>query len=218
MIELYFFAFLHILVFVYWLGGDLGAFYVSRYLIRPGISADKRLFAAKILGDIDMAPRTALILALPTGLTLAAARGWIEAGSMQLAAVWTLSLAWLGLVWAIHLKHGAAPAAWRRADVIIRTSAMLLLASSGIALLINGLNGPVFLGWKLLLLAACIALGLLIRIVLKPLGPALAGLTGPDASAAEAQLRSTLSTARPLVLAIWALLIAATLAGLAKPL
>ena len=45
------FALLHVLVFVYWLGGDLGAFYTSRFLIQPDISADRRLMAAKIVGD-----------------------------------------------------------------------------------------------------------------------------------------------------------------------
>lgn len=65
------FGLLHVLVFVYWLGGDLGAFYSSRFLTRPGVTPEKRLLAAKIVGDVDMAPRSALILTFPTGLALA---------------------------------------------------------------------------------------------------------------------------------------------------
>jgi succinate-semialdehyde dehydrogenase / glutarate-semialdehyde dehydrogenase len=61
------FGLLHILVFVYWLGGDLGAFYASWYVSMPKVSADRRLLASRIVGDVDMAPRTALILALSTG-------------------------------------------------------------------------------------------------------------------------------------------------------
>jgi hypothetical protein len=217
MIEIHLFTFLHLLVFVYWLGGDLGAFYVSRYLTRPGISPEKRLFAAKILGDIDMAPRTALILTLPTGLTLATSRGWIEMSVIAQIAIWGFALAWLGLAWALHMKHGAAPALLRSTDLAIRIGMILALAGSALALVSGAWIGPPFLSWKLLALGACISLGLLIRAVLKPLGPALAGLAGPEAAAAEAQLSKTLNQARPLVVAIWTLLIAAALMGLVKP-
>lgn len=217
MTELALFTLLHLLVFVYWLGGDLGAFYTSRFLIRPGISAERRLLAAKIVGDVDMAPRTALILTLPTGLTLANATGWIELAPLMTGLVWIAAIGWLGLAWAIHNQHGAAPGLWRQADLAIRWLLILGLAAAA-AWNISG-NGPLplFLSLKLLVLAGCTALGLFIRSVLKPLGPALMGLAGADAASAEASLASTLNRARPLVTGIWALLIAAALLALYKP-
>ena len=100
------FALIHVLVFVYWLGGDLGAFYTSRFLTAPDVSADRRLMAAKIVGDVDMAPRTALILALPSGLLLAPSKGWLapgwEAASMKMAS----SLAFLALCRSVVRCHG----------------------------------------------------------------------------------------------------------------
>ena len=52
---------LHVLVFVYWLGGDLGAFYLSRVIGDPARPAAVRIAAAQALGDLDMAPRTAAV-------------------------------------------------------------------------------------------------------------------------------------------------------------
>jgi len=209
---------LHLLVFAYWLGGDLGAFYASRFLVLPGIAPGQRIWAAKIVGDVDMAPRSALILALPTGLALAVSKNWIALSFPILAAVTLLSLIWLWLVW--HLHHADAPASsiLRRIDIAARW----ILLFGLIAWALAGLSGhaalPFFIELKLLLLAGCLALGLFIRRVLTPLGPALAGLSGPNSNAAEASLAATLNRARPLVAAIWALLLLAALLGLWTPL
>jgi len=208
---------LHLLVLVYWLGGDLGAFYTSRYLILPGVSADRRLMAAKIVGDVDMAPRTALILALPTGLALARASGWLTIADWAMTLIVIAAAAWVALVWRLHVAHGNAPAWMRTIDLIAR----VLLLAGLVALASAGLAGqfalPHFLALKLYLLAACVALGLWIRRVLVPLGPALAGLSGEDSARHEADLARTLRRARPLVVAIWGLILTAALVGLWKP-
>ena len=211
------FALIHVLVFVYWLGGDLGAFYTSRFLTEPDISTDRRLMAAKIVGDVDMAPRTALILALPTGLLLAQSKGWLALGWPIAIGISLAAIAWLVLAWHLHLKHGKAPNVLRNLDLGIRW--LLVIGLSGWAIL--GLTGsvqlPLFLALKLLALVGCVLLGLFIRSVLKPLGPALMGLSGSNATAAEADLAATLNRARPLVTGIWALLLIAAFLGLWTP-
>ncbi len=218
MTDIALFTLLHLLVFVYWLGGDLGAFYTSRFLIMPGVSTDRRLLAARIVGDVDMAPRSALILTLPTGLTLAQSRGWTDLSLLLVAAVWILALGWLALAWAVHGRHGAAPPLWRQSDLGLRWLLITGLTASAAWNIAGGGSLPLFLSLKLVVLAACTALGLYIRAVLKPLGPALAGLNGPDPAAAETSLATTLNRARPLVMCIWVLLIAAALLALFKPL
>lgn len=211
------FALLHVLVFVYWLGGDLGAFYTSRYLTRPGVSTDRRLLAAKIVGDVDMAPRTSLILALPTGLALAEVRGWISLGWLMVTIIAIAALGWLVLAWALHLAHGAG-AAWMKAlDLVLRWVLLASLIVWALAAYAGAADLPHFLAAKLLILAGCIGLGLAIRRVLHPLGPALAGLAGSEAASAETSLARTLAQARPLVVAIWALLLLAALLGLWTP-
>lgn len=208
------FALLHVLVFVYWLGGDLGAFYTSRYLTGPNVSVDRRLMAAKIVSDVDMAPRTALILTLPTGLMLAEARGWIDIGWPSVLAILVASLIWLAIAWQLHIK---AEPALKKLDLAVRWLLIAVLGTFATLGLAGLVDLPLFIEIKLLLLAGCIALGLFIRGVLTPLGPALMGLSGPDPQMAETSLAETLNRARPLVLGIWALLITAAILGLWAP-
>jgi len=211
------FTLLHVLVFVYWLGGDLGAFYTSRFLIQPDVSADRRLMAAKIVGDVDMAPRSALILTLPTGTLLAQSKGWLNLGWPIAIGVVIAAFAWLILAWHLHLKHGGASELLRKLDLAIRWSLVLGLGAWAVSALTGLSDLPLFLALKLLAFVGCISLGLFIRSVLTPLGPALMGLNGANADSAAADLAQTLNRARPLVTGIWALLIIAAFLGLWTP-
>lgn len=216
-LELSLLTLLHILVFAYWLGGDLGAFYTSRFLVQPGVSIEKRMMAAKIVGDVDMAPRTALVLAFPTGLLLARQSGYI---SLPWVVIWGLVFvfaAWLALAWYGHLEHGKAPGWTGPVDLTLRWLTLVGLVGASVAAFTGHLPWPLFLAIKCLLLAATILLGLIIRRVLVPLGPALMGLSGPSAEEAQADLAKVMGRARPLVLCIWACLLAAALTGLWKP-
>ena len=210
-------ALIHVLVFVYWLGGDLGAFYTSHFLSQADVPADRRLLAAKVVGDVDMAPRTALILALPTGLLLAQSKGWLALGWPIVIGITFAALAWLALAWHLHLKHGAASNTLRTLDLGIRWVLVIGLSAWALLGLPGSVQLPLFLAFKLLALVGCVLLGLFIRSVLKPLGPALMGLSGPNAAAAEADLAATLNRARPLVTGIWVLLLIAAFLGLWTP-
>lgn len=217
MLEQALFALLHVLVFVYWLGGDLGAFYTSHFLTRADVNSDRRLMAAKVVGDVDMAPRTALILALPTGLMLAQSKGWMTLGWPIVGAIALASLIWLALAWKLHLAHNGQAAWMKTADTALRYAMIVgLITSCGLALA-SVIDLPIFIALKLLALAGCVALGLYIRVVLKPLGSALMGLTGPNSDTAQADLARTLNRARPLVMGIWALLLIAAFLGLWTP-
>ncbi|GGY38720.1 hypothetical protein [Parvularcula lutaonensis] len=211
-------ALIHILVFVYWLGGDLGAFYSSRFLSAEGVSADRRMLAAKIVGDIDMAPRSALILAFPSGLALAQAKGWVDLGWTSVIAAALVAGFWLVVAWQIHLKHGEQPGWMRPVDMALRWALTIGAACWAIAGLAQIVSLPLFLSVKLLALAACVLLGLAIRSVLKPLPSAMMKLSNPATSAhGEAEIRATLKKARPLVTGIWLLLIGAAFFGLWTP-
>lgn len=211
-------ALLHLLVFVYWLGGDLGAFYLSRVIGDPTRPASVRIAAAQALGDLDMAPRTALILALPTGLTLASAYGHVPLSGLTLTGVWIASLAWLAIAWRIHLAHLAPRHPTRRFDLILRWAVLGGLAATGLAIVSRLADGPLFLGLKLLILAACVACGLWVRALLAPFGPAFGALAadGPTPEG-DKVIADTFARVRPVVLAIWALITAAALLGLWRP-
>jgi hypothetical protein len=209
---------LHLLVPIYWLGGDLGAFYSGQVLADPRRSADERLFGLKILLAIDMAPRTALILAFPTGFALAWAKGWLAVPGWSVAAAWVVGLPWLAAAWGVHLIHGPGGAHYKTVDNAIRHTALGLLVVNGIAGLAGWLEMPLFVSLKLLLLALAVALGLLIRRLLKPLFPAIAALRSEGASAAtDMAIAGVIGRTRLAVLAIWGAVLAAALLGIATP-
>jgi hypothetical protein len=204
---------LHILVFVYWLGGDLGVFYASTILTDTKTSAQGRIIAAKVLAQVDMAARTAMIFALPTGLTLADAKGWITISPLLVFAMWLLILTWLVLAWILHLRHVPPSGLLRRLDLVIRVGLIGALVSS-----IFWAGLPLFMQVKVAILATTIILGLLIRKALAPFGPAFGQMvaTGPTPQS-DAIIAKCMAQSRPAVLAIWVLLLLAALFGIAQP-
>lgn len=204
----------HVLILVFWLGGDLGVFTASFMVADPRLAAPARVALAKLLFQLDMAPRSAMILALPTGLALAGAAGWAAPPPWLLAAVWLAAAAWLALAWSVHLRHLPPGHALRRADLAVRWLAMGGLAACAAAA--DGL--PVFIRAKLIVLAACIALGLWVRRALVPFGPAFSALAQGRAGPAEdAAIAASLARARLPVLAIWMLIATAALLGAVRP-
>lgn len=209
---------LHLLVFVYWLGGDLGSFYSATILTDTKRSPVQRATALTILNNVDMAPRTCLILALPTGLTLGFVKDWLGAmPAAAVAGVWAVALVWLGLAWATHLTHGSRPGI-KQADMVVRSTAMVGCAGMGLAGLLGLISLPLFIAGKLLILAGAIGLGLIIRVVLKPLFAPYAQMMKTGATPeTDAAIAAVLAKSRAAVLCLWVLLLAAALLGLATP-
>ncbi|XBQ17653.1 MAG: hypothetical protein ABL308_07160 [Oceanicaulis sp.] len=207
--------FLHILVFVYWLGGDLGAFYASRLVADPARPPAARGAAAHILMNVDMAPRMALIFTLPTGLALAASRGWIALDPLWVAVAFIAAVIWAGAAWLVHLKTGPHALA-RHFDTALRWVVMAGLLAAALAALAGVWDAPLFLSLKLCLLALTIGSGLMIRSALAGFGPAFAQVMAGEASA-DATVAASLRRAKRWVLVIWAALFAAALLGVYTP-
>jgi hypothetical protein len=206
-------TFAHLLVFVYWLGGDIGAFVASFTVTEGGAAPSARLAAASILSNIDMAPRTALVLVAPTGLTLAASSNWLSIAPSVLVAVWLFSLLWLALIWRLHLTHAGSTDLWRQLDLALRWGVLAALLAAAVLM-----DAPLFLRAKLALLALAIALGLLIRVQLARMGAGFAALARGEVESPEATaMTRALSRARGGVVAIWVILASAALLGVAKP-
>jgi hypothetical protein len=209
---------LHLLVPIYWLGGDLGAFYGSRFMVDPARTVPERMMALKILNNIDMAPRTTLILAFPTGFTLAVAKGWLDLPPAAVAVAWLAFLGWLALAWAVHLKHGPAGQGLKRIDIAVRYVVLATLVAAGGAGLAGAIALPLFIALKLLVLAGCITIGLIVRRQLVPLFPAIIALrqNGPTPEG-DAAIRAVISVTQPTVMVLWVLVLVASYLGLATP-
>ena len=55
-------AFIHVVLFAYWLGADLGVFLCGRAARRKNISDEARALVRRVGHVIDMGPRTAAVL------------------------------------------------------------------------------------------------------------------------------------------------------------
>jgi hypothetical protein len=210
---------LHLLVPIYWLGGDLGTFLSGQVLKNPKFTPEERLLALKILLNCDMGPRTALILAFPTGFALAVVKGWLTVEGWMVGLVWFVGVVWLAIAWAIHLKHGPAAAPYRKVDAAIRFAVLAGLLAAGFGGLGGAIALPKFIAIKLLLLAAGVALGLLIRRQLAPLFPAVGALRAQGASdPVNAAIAGVLSRTQISVMGIWIVVLVAAFTGIAKSL
>ncbi|MCC5867213.1 MAG: hypothetical protein JJU27_01765 [Gammaproteobacteria bacterium] len=212
----------HLLLFVYWLGGDLGVFYSSRFVTNPALGTEARATAAHIMLAVDLAPRICMILILPVGLTLAAMTWGLDLSGLLLTLIWLGCLVWLVLAVSIYLREGSALAhLLARIDQAIRW--FVIVVVGGVALWSLVADGPLagqfWLAAKMLIFALLVICGLGIRAVLKPFGPAFGKLmregSSPDV---EADLGRSVARARPFVLAIWAGLVLAAGLGVFKPL
>lgn len=208
---------LHLLVFVYWLGGDLGAFYASGLLADSRRGPTARATAATILMNVDMAPRMGLIFAFPTGFALAISRGWLGVDPVWIAPAFAFAALWALAAWLVHLKTGPHVLAGRF-DTGVRWFAMAGLVAAGLQGLTGLYDLPLFIAVKLLLLAFAISCGLMIRRALKPFGPAFAKLrVGQESDEVNIVIAGTLADAKRYVIAIWAALLAAAALGVWTP-
>ena len=84
-------VFIHVMLFVYWLGGDLGVFLLAKAAKRPDLSFAERAFALKMAVQIDLIPRLCFTLMFPVGLQLSASGGFAAIPN------WALTLAWVAI-------------------------------------------------------------------------------------------------------------------------
>lgn len=199
-------TFLHLLGLVYWLGADLGVFYSSFVLCDDKQPASVRVSAARILFALDQAPRISMTLMLPLGVHLAALMGYITAPVGLVPLVWLVCLGWLVMVLLLHfLGHSRDLSLLTRFDFFFRVSLIAVLLYTAIM----GISGQwpalsAWAGWKLAVFGALVACGLIIRVKLKPFGPAFARLVADSASNEDNQaIRQAIGGSRPFVMLIW---------------
>ncbi len=209
--------FLHVVGFAYWLGADLGVFYTSYYVADEKLSKEVRLATAKILFALDQAPRICMTMMLPLGLHLLWTMNILRFDGFVMALIWVLCLGWFGMVITLHVaKPSRAKAALTRFDFWFRLILALgLIVASMVALFTDASAMPHWAALKITIFGGLVGCGLIVRIRLKPFGPAFANLAAGKVSDADnAAIRSSLNGTRPFVIAIWAGLLASAALGL----
>jgi hypothetical protein len=213
---------LHIVLFVFWLGGDLGVFWSSRFVLKPELTPPARATALKIMSGLDLGPKICLVLFLPSGITLMA----LDPHGAGIFTWWLVALTWLGAgfwLW-LTIKSHHQPIMWvRNTDWAIRIALIIGLGSVSLYTLIAdrpfGVDtNPKWLGAKVLLYTVAIACGLGIRLTLRPFGPAFGALmTTGSTPEIERTLKSSIDGCLPYVWGIWGSVLAAAALGVLKP-
>lgn len=210
----------HILLFVYWLGADLGVAMASRYVARADLALEERLRFLELLLRIDLAPRIALVLMIPVGFTLATTLGLAPFAVAALPVIWVGSLAWLAL--AIYLsQHTRDPRAapWIRVDQALRIAVIVVFAGIGLATLASGRPlGTAWLAGKFVLYAGVVLLGLLLRVVIRDWVVGLGELRVPATrDAGNARIHAAHRRAQRLAHLLWIFVAAIAFLGVVKP-
>ncbi|HPF24952.1 MAG TPA: hypothetical protein P5528_08360 [Steroidobacteraceae bacterium] len=212
--------YLHLLLFVYWLGGDAGVYYSSGFVIDPKRSRDARLTAAKIFIELDMLPRYCLALMLTVGGVLAY---YIDVPhlSWQLPLIIILGPLWVWMVWAVHHYQGKPLGAkLAKIDLYFRWFMIAaIIVSVSYALFVDGRLRPYpWLAAKLYLFATLILAGLLIRLTLPAFNAGFKTLatTGPTPES-DQQMLDGMRAARVYVWYIWFGVAVSALIGVLKP-
>lgn len=214
-------VFVHLLLFVLWLGADVGVFVLGQHFRRRHIySLDQRLALLKLLVVVDMTPRTAWALQVPVSLAVADAGGWWDVPPAAHVIAWAVAAVWLYLIWDAH-RHDATPRAASRRRIEgplkVGTAACYL----GVGLASVTADAPITIGWlawKALLFGLIFLAAIMIDVAFKPVGGLLGRLIADGSSdATEVPLLRTMNRTRYWVWCVYALLVATAWLGVAKP-
>jgi hypothetical protein len=212
-------SFVHVLLFVFWLGADVGVFICAHGAVKPGLAPEQRLRTAGLMSAIELAPRISASLMLTVGGILTEYVG-LEHPPWQMAGIILLGPVWLALVLVSYFRDGTAfGATATRLDLLMR---VLLVVAVPISVAYASFTGRLaeapYVTWKLLLFALAMLLGLLMRRALLPFTEGLRRLAANRSSAAEeAGMARSVARARPYVFGIWTVLAIAALLGIMKP-
>ncbi|WP_298308652.1 hypothetical protein [uncultured Erythrobacter sp.] len=212
----------HLLLFVLWLGADVGVFVLGQHFRRRGdYSLDQRIALLKLLVEIDMVPRSSWALMVPLSLSVVDIGNWWDVPALLLWGAWFVGLFWLWLVWDSH-RHDQTPRAARnrRIEGWLRwLIGAFYLWLGGQSLWLDAPLAPDWLALKALLFGLIFVAAIMIDVTFKPVGAQLTAVLEQGSSdETEVPLRRTMDRTRIWVWAVYILLLITAFLGNAKPL
>ena len=212
--------FIHILLFVYWLGADLGVFMLARAAQRSDLTFDQRVISLRMAMRIDILPRLSFALMFPVGLELSAALGLLQPSLATRTVSWAVSALWVAIVIGMARSEGKrGAAALRHANVLLHWGLFVVVGVIGVTSALG--HGPFpagWLGWKILLFAPIFFCGIMIDREFDPVAPAFARLategSKPDI---EQAITSAIDRSIAWVLALYGLVVVIAFLGTARP-
>lgn len=214
-------VYFHLLLFVFWLGGDVGVFLAGQSFRRRHVyTLEQRVALLKLLVLIDLAPRVAWALMVPVSLAVVSLGGFWKVPGAVLAGAWVAGLVWIWLVLDAHF-HDMTPRAARnrRIEFWLKNAITVGYLWLGVQSLLTGEPlVPKWLAAKALLFGLIFAAAIMIDVSYKPVGPQLGRLLKEGSSdATEVPLRATMDRTRVWVLIVYGLLLVTSYLGAVKP-
>lgn len=213
-------VFAHLLLFVLWLGADVGVFLLGQHFRkREAYTLDQRIALLKLLVEVDMVPRSAWALMVPLSLSVVNAGGYWDVPIVLLVGAWLTGLFWLWLVWDSH-AHDQTPRAARNRMIeswlrwIVGGFYLWLGAQS---LWLDAPLTPDWLASKALLFGMIFVAAIMIDVTFKPVGKQLGAVLEKGSSdETEIPLLRTMNRTRLWVWATYILLLLTAFLGNTK--
>lgn len=211
----------HTLLFVYWLGGDLGVYMSATYVGDRNLTLDERFRFMKVLLACDMGPRTALIGLIPLGFQMAWDLGISPIGGLYLVAIWIFGLTWLAANWWMFFneRHPVAETL-KGVDMYVRYGVIAVMGSMGLLSLITGTPmADAWLAAKIFLFAVAVCFGVYLRSELKHwiTGFGMIRAGGEEAEKGNDMVAAALLRSKRAALVLWFIVALIAFIGKVKP-
>ncbi len=162
------FKWLHIVAFVYWLGGEWGVFQTSFNVLDTRLTLQERRRHMETAYRIDILARSGILLLFPIGFEMGATLGAHPYADL-VGPVWLFYGCWLALTWSAFLRRETnLGLLLTRIDERIRYAVIPLLFGLSLWSLVG--DGPFTAGWfaaKVLIYSLLLVIGLALRFVMR---------------------------------------------------
>ena len=210
---------LHLVLFAYWLGGDIGVFYSTRMILNRSFSAPQRFMASRIMLWIDLLPRLCLSMMLTVGGILSEYVG-VSHPPWQYAMIVVLGPVWFTVLLIMHFKHNASfMPTLTKLDLWFRWFLIAaIVASVWWSVSTGRLDNAPWLAPKLIIFALMVLCGVMIRVFLPGFIAGVRALSqGSITEEQDDAMRRSIHRVRPWVFGIWLGLILEAFLGIFKP-
>ena len=213
-------VFLHVVLFVYWLGADITVFYSSLQIIKQENSIETRLAIFKILNFVNWFPAISSILMLPVGIMLAVGQNLILIPTILIIFMWIGIGIWLFFSVCSNTQRGTKIGTiYSNIDLVLRIMIIVfLLLVASVSLWHSDLIQSSWLILKIYLFSYVLVCGLGIRFTFASFGIAFSRLikegTSPEI---EQAIKRPVIMVKPWVLALWGGLFLMALIGISQP-
>ena len=214
-------VFIHLLLFVLWLGADVGVFLLGHHFRkREKYDLSQRMVLLQLLVNLDMVPRSAWALMVPITISMLVLGDYWALSTWGLLLAWIIGGFWLWLVWDAHL-HDQTPRATRDRNIEFILKILLAIFYLGLGLISFTTDEPLLYGWlttKAFVFGLIFGAAIMIDVTFKPVGGQLGRLLSEGSSdETEVPLLRTMNRTRIWVWVVYVLLLMNAFIGNIKP-